>query len=127
MAEPNRGRWNQPQLWLEAFSIINFGFLTFDIFLAHSVNQFRNRAEYIPLFFSAIAPVVLIIGLSQWARNRALWKFVGYAVGGTAILVGLAASCFILKASSFMSGPFAVSLIQLRLPRRSRMPGWDCS
>ena len=42
-----------PQLWIEAFAILNIGFLTFDIYLAHSVNQFRNRAEYIPLFFSA--------------------------------------------------------------------------
>ena len=32
-------------------------FLTFDIYLAHSVNQFRRPAEYIPLIFSAMAPL----------------------------------------------------------------------
>ncbi len=35
--------WASPQLWIEAFATLNLGFLTFDIFLAHSVNQFRNQ------------------------------------------------------------------------------------
>ena len=46
----------EPQIWIELFAILNVGFLTFDIYLAHSVNQFRNQAEYIPLIFSATAP-----------------------------------------------------------------------
>jgi len=58
-------RWFlRPQIWIEAFAILNVGFLTFDIYLAHSVNQFRNQAEYIPLIFSATAPLFLIGGLT---------------------------------------------------------------
>ena len=53
MATANERWWRQPELWMEVFAVMNIGFLTFDIFLAHSVNDFRNRAEYIPLFFSA--------------------------------------------------------------------------
>src|SRR5947209_5220225 len=81
--------WNQPQLWIEVFAILNIGFLTFDIFLAHSVNQFRSHAEYIPLYFSAGAPVILILALFQRLRHRAIWKLLGYVIGWTAILVGM--------------------------------------
>jgi hypothetical protein len=70
-----------PQLWLELFAIVNIGFLAFDIYLAHSVNQFRMRAEYIPLYFSAAAPLLLILALTFWRRWPAVWKDLGYLVG----------------------------------------------
>src|SRR6516162_81394 len=89
MDEPNERWWNQPELWVEVFAILNIGFLTFDIYLAHSVNEFRNRAEYIPFIFSAMAPIVLVIGLSQRWRRPEIWKWLGLLVGWTAILVGL--------------------------------------
>lgn len=119
MAAPNRPWWNQPVLWIEAFAILNIGFLTFDIFLAHSVNQFRNRAEYIPLFFSATAPVFLIIGLTQHARRRRIWKALGYLVGWTAIVIGLTGVILHLESHFFYertirsltySAPFAAPL-----------------
>ena len=56
MAAPDKRWWNQPELWVEIFAVLNIGFLAFDIYLAHSENQFGNRAEYIPLLFSATAP-----------------------------------------------------------------------
>jgi hypothetical protein len=89
MAGPNDRWWNQPELWIEAFAILNVGFLAFDIFLAHSVNQFSNRAEWIPFFFSAIAPLILIIGLTQRIKHRAVWIALGYLVGWAAIFVGI--------------------------------------
>ena len=111
--------WNDPELWVEAFTILNIGFLTFDIYLAHSVNQFRNRAEYIPLLFSATAPLVLIVALVQRTRRRMLWKILGFIVGGAAILVGLAGVILHLESSFFYertirsltySAPFAAPL-----------------
>ncbi len=42
MAEGNERWWARPQIWVELFAILNVGFLTFDIYLAHSVNQFRS-------------------------------------------------------------------------------------
>ncbi|HUK46358.1 MAG TPA: hypothetical protein VLW06_02155 [Terriglobales bacterium] len=119
MAERSKPWWNQPELWIEAFAILNIGFLTFDIFLAHSVNQFRSRAEYIPLFFSAIAPVFLIIGLTQRTRHRRVWKALGYFVGWTAIVVGLTGVILHLESHFFYertirsltySAPFAAPL-----------------
>jgi hypothetical protein len=110
--------WARPQMWVEAFVILNIGFLTFDIYLAHSVNQFRNQAEYIPLLFSASSPVVLIVGLTM--RYRPLvWKLLGYVVGWAAVLVGLTGVILHLQSRFFLertlrsltySAPFAAPL-----------------
>ena len=119
MAASNERWWNQPELWVEAFAILNIGFLTFDIYLAHSVNQFRNPAEYIPLLFSATSPLVLMVALSQRKRRRILWKILGHVVGWSAILVGLTGVILHLESSFFLertlrsltySAPFAAPL-----------------
>ncbi len=109
----------RPQIWIEFFAIANIGFLTFDIFLAHSVNQFRNHAEYIPFFFSATAPVVLIFALAVRYRWPGVWKDLGYLVGWIAILVGLTGVVLHLESHFFYertirsltySAPFAAPL-----------------
>jgi hypothetical protein len=111
--------WDDPQLWIEAFAILNIGFLTFDIYMAHSVNEFRNRNEYIPLFFSAIAPLVLLIALWFRKRRPILWKILGHVVGGSAVLVGLTGVILHLDSHFFYertlrsltySAPFAAPL-----------------
>jgi hypothetical protein len=100
MADDERW-WNDPQVWIEAFAILNIGFLTFDIYLAHLVNQFRNPDEYIPLFFSASSPIVLQIGL--WFRKRSpfVWKLLGHVVGWSAVLVGFTGVLRTCKAHFF--------------------------
>lgn len=119
MPEANDSWWTRPDLWVEVFVILNLGFLTFDIYLAHSENQFRSRAEYIPLFFSAIAPVVLLLALAGRARYRLAWKALGHLVGWTAIVVGCAGVIFHLESHFFYertirsltySAPFAAPL-----------------
>ena len=109
----------RPQIWVEAFAILNIGFLTFDIYLAHSVNQFRNQAEYIPLIFSASAPVLLIFALAVRYRWPAVWKDLGYLVGWAAVLVGLTGVVLHLESHFFYertlrsltySAPFAAPL-----------------
>ena len=111
--------WARPQIWVELFAILNVGFLTFDIFLAHSVNQFRNEAEYIPLFFSATAPLVLMFALAVRYRWPAVWKDLGYLVGWAAVIVGLTGVIFHLESHFFYertlrsltySAPFAAPL-----------------
>ena len=113
-------RWYaRPQIWTEVFAILNVGFLTFDIYLAHSVNQFRNQAEYIPLIFSATAPLVLIFALAVRYRWPAVWKDLGYFVGWVAVLVGLTGVVLHLESHFFYertlrsltySAPFAAPL-----------------
>ena len=111
--------WKRPDLWVEGFVILNLGFLTFDIYLAHSENQFRSRAEYVPLFFSAIAPVVLILALTRRAKYRLAWKVLGHLVGWTAIVVGCTGVILHLESHFFYertirsltySAPFAAPL-----------------
>ena len=59
IADP-RLRWaHDPQLWVELFVTANLAILAADIYIAHSVNHFQKDAEYIPLYFSIGAPMVL--------------------------------------------------------------------
>lgn len=119
MPVANERWWGQPELWIEVFAVMNIGFLTFDIFLAHSVNEFRNPAEYIPLFFSATTPIVLLIALWQRTKRRTIWKILGHLVGWSAIVVGIAGVMFHLESHFFYertirsltySAPFAAPL-----------------
>src|SRR6187455_3348419 len=77
------------QLWIECFVLINFAGLVADIYLAHSANAFRRTAEYIPLYFSAAAPLVLLAGVAVRGRAPALWRDVGYLIGWLAAVIGL--------------------------------------
>jgi hypothetical protein len=119
MEKQNDAWWMQPQLWVEVFVIANIGFLTLDIYLAHSVNQFRRAAEYIPLYFSASAPVLLMVALALRRRWPAVWKDLGYLVGWASVLIGLAGVIFHLESRFFYertilsltySAPFAAPL-----------------
>lgn len=113
-------RWlMRPQIWIELFAILNIGFLTFDIFLAHSVNEFRNPAEYIPFFFSASAPAVLTFALAARYRWPMVWRILGHVVGWAAVLVGFTGVILHLQSHFFYdrtirsltySAPFAAPL-----------------
>ena len=79
-----KSKWYaEPRLWLEAFVLVNIAFLSLDIYLAHSVNQFRRAAEDIPLYFSLAAPVVLLLALlaGEWFAWPAVWRDLGYQIG----------------------------------------------
>lgn len=80
------------RLWVELFVLVNLAFLALDIYIAHSVNQFRRAAEYIPLYFSLLAPVVLAAGLFANYRLRSLaaGRDLGYFVGWIAVIIGVA-------------------------------------
>lgn len=107
------------QLWVETFATLNIGFMTLDIFLAHSVNQFRRAEEYVPLAFSSLSPALLLIALFQQERRPWLWKVLGYVVGAGAILMGLTGVILHLQSNFFLertirsltySAPFAAPL-----------------
>jgi hypothetical protein len=90
-------------LWIEVFALVNLAFLSGDIYLAHSGNDFRYREEWIPFYFSLCAPVALGIGLlarEKW-RRPGVWALLGYIVGGVAILVGCAGVIYHLDSQFF--------------------------
>jgi hypothetical protein len=110
-----------PQLWVELFVTVNLMVLAADIYIAHSVNQFRKAAEYIPLYFSIIAPIALAIVIAlRWIwRIHAPWRDIGYLVGWLAIVVGLGGVLFHLESRFFLdrtlksltyAAPFAAPL-----------------
>jgi hypothetical protein len=121
ITEP-RLRWaHDPQLWVELFVTVNLAILAADIYLAHSVNHFQKAAEYIPLYFSIGAPMVLGILIAlRWTWGlQSAWRDVGYLVGGLAVLVGLGGVLYHLESRFFLdrtlksltyAAPFAAPL-----------------
>jgi hypothetical protein len=117
-----RLRWaHDPQLWLELFVTANLAILAADIYIAHSVNHFRNTAEYIPLYFSIGAAVVMtcLIALRWVWGFQSPWRDVGYLIGGLAVLVGLGGVLYHLESRFFLdrtlksltyAAPFAAPL-----------------
>ncbi len=91
------------RLWLEVFALANLAFLSFDIYLAHSVNHFRHAAEKIPLYFSLAAPPLLLVGLLTGPRLH-LWHWVGHLVGATAVAVGVVGLVLHLESRFFKEG-----------------------
>ena len=89
------------QLWVELFALFNFGGLVVDIFVAHSENHFRHEAEYVPLYFSAVAALTLAAILPFRRRMPAVWRDVGHLVGWLAVIVGLAGVIFHLDSQFF--------------------------
>jgi hypothetical protein len=117
-----RLRWaHDPQLWVEFFVTANLAILAADIYIAHSVNHFQKAAEYIPLYFSICAPLVLagVIALRWVWRVQAPWRDVGYLIGWLAVLVGLGGVLYHLESRFFLdrtlksltyAAPFAAPL-----------------
>jgi hypothetical protein len=95
-------RWSRDhQLWIELFVLFNFAGLVADIFLAHSTNHFRERSEYLPLFFSAAAAAALTLGLAVREGRPSVWRILGHAVGWLAIGIGLAGVVLHLESQFF--------------------------
>lgn len=91
------------QLWLELFVTVNLSFLALDIYLAHSVNQFRDPAEYLPLYFSMASPVLLLTVIVlrwRWGVISA-WRDIGFLLGWLAISIGLAGTLLHLDSRFF--------------------------
>jgi hypothetical protein len=89
---PRNSWWRDHCRWVELFVLVNLAFLAVDIYLAHSVNHFREPAEYLPLYFSLVAPVVLAAAIvADVVHPRsAVWRDLGYLVGWASIAIGLA-------------------------------------
>lgn len=115
-------RWvHNPALWVELFVTVNLAILAVDIVIAHSVNHFGKPAEYIPLYVSIAAPIVLVILIAlRWIGGfRSPWRDVGYLVGWFSILVGLGGVLYHLESRFFLdttlesltyAAPFAAPL-----------------
>ena len=87
---------------IEIFVIVNIGFLAIDIFIAHSTNSFHYPTEWIPFYFSIVAPLLLS---AEFMFNRRLkeqrTQIIGRVVGYCSIAVGILGAIFHLNSSFF--------------------------
>ena len=87
---------------LEAFVLANFAFLVLDVFLAHSVNDFRHRAEWIPFVFSIAATLALAAALPGRRTIRGSYPYrAGVVVGAGSIALGVAGVAYHLESQFF--------------------------
>jgi hypothetical protein len=125
-AEEFEGWRSRYDLWLEAFIVFNFLCLTGDIFLAHSANAFRNAAEYIPVYFSLSAALILAVGFGFRLKREqsSIWRYAGILIGWCAIMVGAAGVVYHLESRYFYertlrgltyAAPFAAPLSYIGL------------
>jgi len=102
-------KWHRrPRTWVELFVLFNLAGLAPDIFLAHSTNNFHAAAEYIPLVFSLVAPVLLVLAIGSLARSRLQpWRALGYLVGWTSVIIGITGMVLHLKSQFFQQWTLA--------------------
>lgn len=88
---------------LEYFLIANFGFLSLDIYLAHSVNSFAEWTQWIPFFLSIGAALFLGISgvVTKFNLQKGIYKWVGILIGSISILTGAAGVYYHLHSQFF--------------------------
>jgi hypothetical protein len=102
-------KWlRSPRMWIELFALFNLAGLAPDIFLAHSINSFRAPAEYVPLIFSLVAPVLLIPAIWSLAQSRLQpWRALGHFVGWTSVVIGVTGLILHLQSQFFQQWTLA--------------------
>lgn len=97
---------NTPQLrrWaIEAFVAGNLAFLAVDIWFAHSMNGFALAAEWIPFYFSLVAPLLLVPGIATGDPSNGLAKKLGCIAGVASVIVGIAGLVWHLHGTFFVT------------------------
>jgi hypothetical protein len=96
-------RADQGPLWVELFAVGNLAFLALDVYIAHLANHFEHASEWIPIVFSAVAPLLLVPGLVR-RRPVGRWsKASGLVVGSVAIAVGIGGLALHLQSAFFLT------------------------
>ncbi|MAG20568.1 MAG: hypothetical protein CMF77_00140, partial [Candidatus Marinimicrobia bacterium] len=89
-------------LIIDIFIIVNLSFLALDIFIAHSTNEFSRSAEWIPFYFSLIAPIFLgIESWKNWSNKQRKTQLISIVIGSISIIIGVAGLIWHLHSSFF--------------------------
>ena len=94
---------------LELFVGVNLSFLVLDIWVAHSVNEFAEPAEWVPVAFTVAGAVAVFANLllarplreagRSFRERSGFWT--GVVVGAAAVLVGVTGLLLHLESSFF--------------------------
>ena len=110
---PRPEAWIGPTVLVELFIVANLAFLAVDIAIAHAVNDFAHRAEWVPVAFSLAAAPVLLLAMAMGGikpapagsergaglrRRAARWLGMAVGFGGVAV-------CGLSVAMRFFSSP----------------------
>ena len=90
-------------LLVEVFVLGNLAFLALDVYLAHSINAFGRRVEWIPIGVSLVGPVFLLAAL-RWRSDVVpgqTRRGIGLLLGWVCIGVGIAGMLFHLEDTFF--------------------------
>ena len=89
-------------LLLELFATANLAFLAADVALAHTANAFRDPTEWIPVAASLLGTVALAVGLLAFRPiHTGAGRWIGLAVGSSAVAVGVAGMLLHLQSAFF--------------------------
>ena len=89
--------------WLvEIFALFNLAFLAVDVYMAHSANEFAVELEWVPVVFSAVAPLLLIPAVVRRTWSRGLGWWTGLVVGAGSVLIGVAGMLLHLESTFFV-------------------------
>lgn len=100
--------YRRPLVWVELFALVNLAGIAPDIYLAHSVNYFHHKAEYVPLCFSIIAPLLLVPAIWALATGRlGIWQWLGNIVGAASVLIGVTGMVLHLRSQFFQQQTLA--------------------
>jgi hypothetical protein len=98
--------------------VVNLAFLAVDVSLAHAVNSFEHRAEWIPIGFSVVASFLLVLATalggtgSALLRREATWAIgtrqwlareIGLAIGWGSVIVGISGLIWHLRGDFFQA------------------------
>ncbi len=113
---PRADGWADPLVLVELFAVANIAFLAVDIGIAHAINAFENRAEWVPVVFSLTATPALLVATamggvrpalagSEGAGARGAWRraarWLGLAIGAGSVAVGIAGLLLHLESQFF--------------------------
>ncbi len=108
--------WADPLAYAELFALNNVAFLAVDIAIAHAINAFAHRAEWVPVAFSVAASAVLVLSMvlgglrptlpgaeaeGRLGTRQRLARWLGLAVGWGSVAVGIAGLLLHLESQFF--------------------------
>ena len=96
----NRRLLDKCPVLLECFIAINLAFLAIDVYIAHSINAFAHRAEWIP-FMVSIAAVPLLL-VARFMGSTQVNRLTGVGVGWVSIFVGVGGMLYHLDSQFFV-------------------------